>query len=164
MLLSNLSQLAHTPDFHPFDHKDVARVIKASTVGADKLSRREMIAREFARRHVIARRVIAEVRNDVIVPVHQGDAGKQVGHHHIAVLIDIEVARSIRSVEKVYVLAIEREPLNALIAAISNIQHRFSPTCVQNDAMRAGKLTRLFARAAKSTDVFSFAVVLEDVA
>src|SRR5271170_1614873 len=59
--------------------------------------------------------------------------------------------------------AFEREPLNTLIAAVSDIQYWFGTTRIQNDSVRALELTGLFARTTEGTYVFTLAVVLEDV-
>ncbi len=163
-LRHDFSQLAYAPHFHPFDDKYIAGVIEAGPVGADEFARLEVIARELARGHVVAGGVIAEVFNDLIVAVHDGDARKQVGHDHIPVFVDIEVAWCVGPVEEVDVFAFERESLNAFIAAVSDIQHRLMTARVKNDAVRTLELAGFLAGAAEGADVFTLAVVLDDVA
>jgi hypothetical protein len=138
-------------------------MIETGSVGTDELTRREVIARELARCHVIARRIVAEVRDDVIVPVHERDTREKIRNYHIAVLVDIEMARRVGSVEEVDVFAFEREALDALIGAVGNIQYWLRTTCIEGDAVRAEKLASIFAGATKGAYVFSLVVVLNDV-
>ena len=161
--LCDLPQLAHAAYLHPFDNKNIASMIETGTVGTDELTRGEVIARELASRHVIARRIVAEVRDDVIVPVHECDTREQVRNYHIAVLVDIEMARRVGAVEEVDVFTFEREALDALIGAVGDIQYWLRTTCIEEDAVRAEKLASILAGAAEGADIFSLAVVLNDV-
>ena len=124
-MLGNPAQLAHPSYFHPFHHKDISGMIETSSMRAHKLAWLKAIARELARSHIVARRVVAEMLDDAIVAIHQRDASEKVGHYHIAILVDIEMAWRVSSIEEVDVFSFKCEALNPLVAAVRNIEYRF---------------------------------------
>src|SRR5215813_4985618 len=74
------------------------------------------------------------------------------------------MTRRIGSVEEVDMLAVEREPLNPFVAAVSNIQHWFGAARIKDDAMRALEFACFLSGASECANVFPFVVVLNDVA
>src|ERR1700733_4604491 len=142
--LGHLAQLAYPSHFHPFHHEEISCLIEASSMRAHELARFKAIARELTCGHIVARRIVAKMLDDVIVAIHQGDASKEIGDHHIAVLVDIEMAWRVRSIEEVDVFSIKREALNSLVAAVRNIKHRLCAARVEEDAVRAEQLAGLF--------------------
>jgi hypothetical protein len=46
------------------------------------------------------------MRDDFVITIHERYAREQVGNDHITVLIDVEMARGIRAIYKVDVLAL----------------------------------------------------------
>lgn len=136
-----MAQLAYAAYFDPFHDIDIAFVIETRAVRTNKLTGLEVISRQFARRHVVAGRVVAQVLDDAIVAVHDSDARKKVGNHHVAILEDIEVARRVCSIEGIDGLAVKREALNSFVAAVGDIQDRRRAALVEDDSMRALELS-----------------------
>ena len=73
---SYLSKLADATHFNPFDDINVACVVEARTMRTDKFPGLEVIAGEFARRHVVAGGIVAKMHDDLVVGVHECNAGE----------------------------------------------------------------------------------------
>src|ERR1039458_8924574 len=118
----------------------------------------EVIARELAGVAPRAGGIVAQVRDHLVVLVQQGHAGAQVGHHDVAVLEEVEVARQGGAADKIEVRAIQREALDARVAAVGDGQNGGGAAAVHDDAVGAIQLARLLAFAAEGTDILAFAV------
>src|SRR5579863_8775482 len=162
--LSHVPKFADAPDLHPLHNVDIAGMVKAGTMGTDEFARLEMIARQLARRHVIARRVVAQVFDDAVVAVHERDPREQIGDNHVAITKDIEVAGRISPVEEIDGFALERETLYALVAAVGDVEDGLGTALVEDDAVRALKLPGSGSRSAEGPYVIAFSVVLHYVA
>ena len=116
----DLSQLSHSPYFQPLHHDDIPLVIEARAVRADEFPRREMVARQLTRVVPLRFRIVAQIRDHSIVLIHQSHPRPEIRHYHVAVLEVIEVTGQIRAADEVDMLPVEREALDALVAAIGN--------------------------------------------
>ena len=107
--------------------------------------------------------IVAQVRDHLVLAIHQGDARAQVRDHEFAVPL-AEMAGQIGAANEADVLAVEREVLQAGIGAVGDQQQRLRAAQIHGDAVRAIQLARIFALAAERADVLALAVVLVDVA
>ena len=77
----------------------------------------------------------AEVGDHLVVLVEQRGAGDKLGHdHHVAV--DVDIRRPEETVERSAMLAVEREPLEAVELAIGDDDERFLAAAIDPDAVR----------------------------
>ena len=67
---SNSAQFAYTPNLDPLDNEDIAFMIKACAMRANKFAWREMIPSQFAGRHIIGGGVVAKVQDDAVLFIH----------------------------------------------------------------------------------------------
>ena len=114
----DLPQLGYPSDLDPLDDEDIAGVIEAGAVRANELARDEFLARLASQRVVPVLGVgVAEVLDHLVVTIDEGDAALEVGDDDQAFPF-VEVAGQPESLDEVFVLAIEREALQAVVATI----------------------------------------------
>jgi hypothetical protein len=89
-------------------------VVEARSVWSDEFSRSEGVAGLDACLTPFAGRIVAEVRDDLILLVQQRDLRAQVRNYDIAVLIKPEVTGQGCAGDEVDMLAIQREPLQTI--------------------------------------------------
>lgn len=106
-------------------------------------------------------RALSQMNHRLIVRTENRDARFQFRHHHELVPC-VEVTGIIQSSGKSQVLALQREILQAIIAAIGDGKdgHRAAP--VHPDTVRLIQFPRIGAQAAERLDVFSLAVILQN--
>src|SRR3954469_7453439 len=100
--------------------------------------------------------------DDLILAIEQRHARAKVRNHDITVFEIAEVARHLRAVDEVDVLAGERKSLNPGVPAIGDRQNGRSPAGVDDDPVRAIELARLFPLATECPLILTLAVVLQD--
>ena len=83
--------------------------------------------------------IFAEMRDDVVVFVEQGDARAEVGNEE-EIFVRVEVRGEDKAIERFEVLAFEREPLEAFVGAIGDNDGRLRAAIVDGDAVRGVEL------------------------
>jgi hypothetical protein len=89
--------------------------------------------------------IFTQVENHLVILIQQRHPRSQVGHHHIAIFEDIEMARQIHSAHEIDVFAVERKTLQAVIGAVGDHQNRRWAAQVADNSMWARDLARLRA-------------------
>ena len=80
-----------------------------------------MIARELAGVAPLGLGIVAQVLDHFVLLVHQRDARAQVRDHDVAVLEEVEVAGHVGAADEIDVLAVQREALDARVAAVGDL-------------------------------------------
>ena len=106
--------------------------------------------------------VFAEVGDHFVILVEQGDPRAQVGHEH-HVTVDVNVRREDETIERLEVLAVEIEPLEALVRAVAHDDGgRASGPVVEVNAVRRVELTVAFAGLTEHREPLPVLVVAMD--
>ncbi len=88
--------------------------------------------------------IFAEMGDDVVVFIEEGDAGAEVWDEE-QIFVNVEVRGEDEAIERLEMFAFEREPLEAFIGAIGDDDGGLSATIVDGYAMRGVELGVAFA-------------------
>ena len=98
--------------------------------------------------------------DDLVARVQQRDARAEIRHDHITIPKSVEVARQVRSLDEIDVLAFQREPLNPMVTTIRDDEDRILAAPVEHDPVRAIQFSRLLAGPAERAEKLALRVVL----
>lgn len=158
----DFAEFGDAANLDPLDDENVAVVIEIGAVRGDEFARSEMVAGLIADADVGG--AVAELDDELVVFVEEGDAGFEVGDDH-ELAVGMKVARGAKVVgDEPDVLAVEGEGLQAAIGAVGNDEDRGVAAQIDHQAVRAIGLAGVFAFAAKAADIFGVFVVLMDEA
>ena len=160
----DFSQFRHTAHLDPLDHENIAFVIEAGTMWADKLSRNE--ARTVG---CVAGRIwmaigsrIAQMENDFVVLVDQRHARLEIGNYHISFLF-VEMARQSKAGNEVDELSAKSKPLQPVVSPVSHNENWIRRAIVHPNSVRLFKMSRIRSAPAIRIDVPTFVIVMVDV-
>src|SRR5207237_730007 len=122
-LLRELTKFRDAADFNPLGHKDVAGVIEAGSVRVHKLARNEFAAIVGGTGR-ITHQAFAQVGDDPVVLVQDGDSGSQVRYDDQALVL-MEMARLKSAGDDVDGFVIQRVAHDALVSTVGNQQNGF---------------------------------------